>query len=361
MAADGIAYGNRITNFSHSEVDSVVLDAILNTPTYWSRINGMGKSFRFPTVKYNLKYKRTNLGQTFTGVEKLNSSAWDDTLQLNFNHIGYTHPRVKVLLEHLAVENAGKDVDLSGYIDEDAMAEINESLGDLIFGIGAGNNPNGLEKLVDDGTNSSTIGGASRTTYSVLNSTVTASGGTISLSKMGTLWQAITTGTKNPTIGVTTKTIWQFLEELIQPQTRGSYGDQGYGALGLRSKYASTSKAELKGAAGFTVIFYKGMPILADDFATSGVLYFLNEDHLSWHGRTNLPAEFAKEGLSKVKLGKSKNMDLTYKPSDFHGWYSQKDAAMPMQAGLLGRYYVIGQVCTNNPRYHGKLTDILGV
>ena len=310
MAADGLSYGNRVNNFSHSAAHAVVLDAILNTPTVWSRFNGMGKAFKYPTAKYTVKVSRTDQGQVFVGTEKLNSSAWDDTIQLNFNHVGYNHPAVKVFLEHLAVENMGKDIDLSSYIDEDAVAEINESMGGYAFGTGAGNTINGLEKIVDDGTNSDTIGGASRTTYPVLSSTVTASGGTLSLSKMAALWTAISSGVKKPSIGITTEDIWNYIEELIQPQTRGSYADQGYAKLSVRGKNPVRSEAELKGAAGFTAITYRGMPIIADEFATDGVLYFVNEDFLEWKGRNNLPAEFKSAGYEKVSLGKSKTLDL---------------------------------------------------
>lgn len=360
MAADGIAYGNRVSNFSHSKTHSVVIDAILNTPTYWSRVNGMGKKFSYPTAEYTVKVSRTGLGQTFTGLEKLNASAVDDTIKLQYNHAGYNHPAVKVLLEHMAVEGMGEDIDLSSYIDGDAIAEINESLGTLIYGTGAGDNINGLEKIVDDGTNSATIGGQSRTTYSVLNSTVTASGGTVSLSKMSTLLSAISSGVKKPTIGVTTETIWNYIEELIQPQTRGSYSDQGYAALSVRGKNPVRSEAELKGAAGFTALTYRGVPIISDEFATSGVLYFLNENYLEWKGRTSVPSSF-KADYEAVKLGKSKTIDLSYKPSDFHGWFHRKDQALPMQHGLLGHYLVVGNVCTSNPRRHGKLTGITGV
>jgi hypothetical protein len=360
MAADGHSYGNRITNFSHSTVHSVVLDAVLNTPTYWNRLNGQGMNFNKPTMKYTVKVSRTNQGQAYSGLEKLNASATDDTIQLEFNHTAYTHPAVKVMLEHFAVENQGEDINLSDYINQDAVAEINESLGSLIYSGNSSSYPNGLEKIVDDGTNSATIGGQSRSTYTMLKSTVTASAGTVSLSKMAKLFTDVSSGAKKPTIGLTTETVWNYLEELIQPQTRGSYSEQGYGALGIRSKYPVRSEADLKGALGFTAIFYRGLPIISDEFCTSGNLYFLNENYLNWYGRTSVPRDF-KEHLKAVTLGKSDVLDLSYKPSDFHGWFYQKDQMMPDQAGLIGRYHVIGQVVSGNPRYHGKLTGILGV
>lgn len=358
--ADGLAYGNRVSNFSHSAVHGVVLDTILNTPTFWSRINGMGVKFDYPTKKYTVKVSRTGQGQTFVGLEKLNASASDTTIQLEYNHVGYTHPAVKVMLEHFAQEGKGADINLSDFINEEVIAEILEDLGSKIYGAGAGNNINGLEKIVDDGTTSDIIGGQSRSTYSQLNSTVTASGGTLSLAKMSALWTAVTSGTKKPTIAVTTEEIFNLVEELIQPQTRGSYDAHGY--MPIRGKAVKARTSDSFGEAGFTSLVYRGVPIIADEFATTGVLYLLNENHLTWAGRTNVPTDFKKAGISPVSLGKMSSLDVNYdKPGDFHGWFYQKEQMMPDQAGLFGRYYVIGQVCSDNPRRHGKLTGITGV
>lgn len=358
MAVDGLPNGNRVNNFSHSEAHSVVLDAILNTPTYWSRLNGMGEKFDFPTKKYTVKVSRTNQGQTFQGLEVLNSSASDTTISLEYSHTGYSHPAVKIMLEHFAAENSGQDIDLSSFINTEAIAEINESLGSLVYGIGSANSINGLEKIVDDGTNVDSIGGQSRSTYTMLNSTVTDSSGTISLAKMAALWSAVSSGVKKPTIAVTTETIFNYIEELIQPQTRGSY--QAHQYLPIRGKNPMARDGDTFGEAGFTTLVYRGVPIISDEFATSGVLYLLNERYLTWYGRTSVPSDF-KSDISPVKLGSSKTLDLNYKPSDFHGWFHQKDQMMPNQAGMIGRYYVIGQVCSGNPRYHGKLTGITGV
>lgn len=356
--ADGIAYGNRITNFSHNVADSVVVDAILNTPTYWSRINGMGTAFDYPTKQYTVKVSRTNQGQFFKGLEVLNSSASDTTIQLEFNHTAYSHPSVKIMLEHFAAEGKGQDINLSDFIDMEAVAEINESMGSYIFSGNTAKGFNGLEQIVDDGTNAATIGGASRSTYSQLNSTVTASGGTLSLSKMATLWTNVTSGAKKPSIAVTDEATFNLIEELIQPQTRGSYDAHGY--LPIRGKTPKARDEGGFGEAGFTSLVYRGVPIISDEFATDGVLYLLNEDYITWAGRKTVPSDF--KGMVKpVSLGSSKNLDLNYRPSDFHGWFSQDEQMMPNQAGLLKRFYVIGQVCSKNPRRHGKLTGITGV
>jgi phosphoribosylformimino-5-aminoimidazole carboxamide ribonucleotide (ProFAR) isomerase len=64
-----------------------------------------------------------------------------------------------------------------------------------------------LIDIVDDGTTVGTYGGQLRATYSTLNATKTASGGAISLDKMETLHNAVSSGSQLPTIGVCSETV----------------------------------------------------------------------------------------------------------------------------------------------------------
>jgi hypothetical protein len=68
----------------------------------------------------------------------------------------------------------------------------------------------GIKSLYDnilDGTTVATYGGQNRGTYTTLNATKTASGGSLSLDKMETLHNAVTSGSRAPTIGVCNETV----------------------------------------------------------------------------------------------------------------------------------------------------------
>jgi hypothetical protein len=65
----------------------------------------------------------------------------------------------------------------------------------------------GLTDICDDGTTVATYGGQSRTTYTTLAATKTASGGALSLDKMETLHNAVSSGSQLPTIGVCNETV----------------------------------------------------------------------------------------------------------------------------------------------------------
>ncbi len=360
MAYEGIQVGNRVTNFSTSRADAVVVDQILNSTTLWAFFNRKGKAFNKPTVKKTVKITRTGLGESFIGLENLNSSAADTTIQMEWAHNAYTHPRVKVMLEHFANEGAGEDINLGNYIDQEAVHELSQDMGLQVYGTGAGNTILGLEALVDDGTNTTTNGGQTRTTYTVLNSTVTASGGAMTLAKLATLNDTVSDSGENQTsdLMVSTYTVWSLFEQLLTPTARHTYTLSVAGGV-IRD--STETQQAMGGRAGFTAISYRGIPFIKDKQCTSGVLYMLNTNYLQWFGRTTVPADF-KGYLTSVNLGSSSTLEAaSAKPSDFHGWFSQKDQMMPNQAGILGRYYVIGQLVGFQPRRQGKLTGVTTV
>lgn len=363
ITPDGIAVNNRVENFGSRKLHARVVDNVLSARTYWSRLQGMGTPFIGNTQDYTIKITDSGLGEFYSGLETLNSAASDTTITLSYAHTAFSQPIVLPFLESLANATAPDRIDLDSFKVDEAVAEAIQRLGTAVYGTGAGDQPLGLEAIVDDGTNASTIGGQSRTTYSALNATVTASGGTVSLSKLATLEDAISASgieSEEPNINVTTKAIWSLYEELLSPQVRASYASVGYDSLPIRGQ-GIMKRADLKGAAGFTALSYRGKPVIKDDACTSGVWYMLNERYFGWKGRTVVGPKFA--GMyKKVSLGTPKTMEgVAAAPSDDHGWFFQDFQAMPNQAGIIARYHVVGQVCASQPRRNGKLTGITGV
>jgi hypothetical protein len=112
-------------------------------------------------------------------------------------------------------------------------------------------------------------------------------------------------------------------------------------------------KAGLKGGAGFTGLSFKGFPILADEKATSGVLFFVNEDYLDFYA---LP-------LAETQPVKFKMQEEGNDYSDVEGLgFSWSDWIKPSnQAALVGHIYLGGELVSGNPKRHGKLTGITSV
>lgn len=362
----GINPNSRINPTTERLLRSKVVDNVLSSRTYMARLMGMGKPFNGKTYDIPIKVVDSGLGQYFTGLEPLNSSASDTLIELSFAHTAFAQPVVSVMLESFANSGAQQTIDLDVFKLEEAVAEAVQSLGTALYGTGASNQPLGLEAHVDDGSNTATFGGQTRATYTVLNSTVNAAvGGALTLAQLATLHDSAAASgieSEEVNINVTTKTIWSLYEQLLSPQVRAEYSSVGYPQVPIRGNDMIRSASELKGGAGFTALSYRGTPVIKDDAATSGVWYALNERYLEWRGRNVVPSAYS-DVLERVTLGERKTIDgvaASMPPTD-NGWFFQSRQIMPNQAGMIGRFYVIGQVVGSQPRRHAKLTGITTV
>ncbi|MBU1067096.1 hypothetical protein KKE60_04885 [Patescibacteria group bacterium] len=365
ITPDGIAVTNRVEGKTLRALNAKVVDAILTGPTYMSRLMSKAKRFKGSTMDWTIKFQQSSQFEWFTGLENLNSAAEDNEITLSFAHTAGTQPKVSIMTESFA--NAGEDgiIPLDAYKYEEAAQEVLQQIADAAYSTGAGDAPLGLQAIVDNGTNAATIGGQTKSSYDVLDATYTDSGGTLTLAKLGVLDDAAAKGGKVasvPNINVMDFTRWSLYEQLIDPQLRANYNSAGFPRMSVMGD--GPSEAVIGGAAGFASLHHRGFPAIKDKKATAGVWYKLNEDSFGWFGRTIVPEEYKRLGLTKVNLGSMEAMDsLAAKeaPSSFNGWFYQPPMMMPDQAGTIARFYVLGQVCTWRPNLDGQLHSITGV
>ncbi len=366
VSYDGIQYNGRVADFNQRKLHAKVVDNILTAPTFFSRQLGMGQPFDGKRMDWTVDVVSDTQGEFFVGLETLNSSATNTTIPLAYAQTAFSQPKVGIMLDSFANTGSLASIDLDAFKYEKAAAQALVALGAAVYADGTANRPNGLGLIVDD---TGTVGGQSRATYTALNATDTASGGTLTLAKMATLYSAVTAASiaySQPNIGVTTKTVFDLYESLLQPTVRANYDQIGYDKLGTRAMSVTRSgNQNASGAAGFDSLQYRGMPIIRDDAATLGYLFFLNERTFGWFGRTIVPDEY-KPYVEKINLGTAKayegvgaeDLDL---PSEFNGFFYQKPMVLPNQAGTIGRIYVIGQLCAWEFRRNGRLTGITSV
>ena len=363
ITPDGIAVHNRVEATTERKLNAKVVDNILNSRTYFSRLMGMGKPFRGSTFDYTIKITDSGLGEFFSGLETLATSASDTTITLSFAHAAFAQPVVLPMLESFANTGPEATIDLDLFKLEEAVAEATQKLGAAAYGTGSGDEPLGLGAIIDDGTDVGTIGGQTRSSYDPLDATRTASGGTLTLAKLATLHDNCTAAgveTEEPNIHLTNKTVWSLYEQLLTPAVRAEYSAVGYPKVPIRGS-GIVKPTELKGGSGFTALSYRGAPVLKDDACTAQNWFMVNERYIDWRGRTVVPSKF-KGQLSKVDLGTPKTMEgVAAAPSKYHGFFFQDLRMLPNQAGMIGRYYVIGQMVVSQPRTNGRLTGITGV
>lgn len=337
-----MAFGTRVTTTTRDFLMPKVVDTILNSNVYFTRIVGAAKKWTFgDQVEFPVFYQKNSTGGGFTGYDLLDTNASDTRINLAFDP-SFVYKTASLPLTELSVNaTAQKVIDLAGIELQWAAESLADDLGTQFYGSNATTTKNtlGLIDIVDDGTTVATYGGQSRTTYTTLAATKTDSGGAISLDKMETLHNAVSSGSQLPTIGVCNETVWALYSKLLQPQERINK-DVGM-VKGMRS------------GTGFVGLDFKGIPVLKDEKATSGVLFFLNENFLNWYA---LP--FAKS--------EPVNFSSTIDGNDYSSvkglGFSWTNWIIPSnQASVVSHIYFGGQHISQNPKRSGKLTGITTV
>lgn len=347
------ALGTRVTTTTQSKLVPKLVDTILNSNVLATRLLSKASKFSGERMKFPVKYAKNNTGTSFAGFDTFSTAATDNRVNLEFVPKFYQMTVALPLDELSANATEEKVLDLAKIEMASTAQDMADDIGTLFYGTGTGNGSKdflGLEAIVDDGTNASTFGGLSRTTYSTLNSTVTASSGTLSLSKMSTLYNAASSGSQTPTLGVCSEAIFALYESLLQPQERIA---KTVDVMKGRNR-GLNSGSGLVGGTGFTGLFYKGFPILADEKATSGVLYFLNEDFLDWHALPMAMTEAAK--FRSADIDGNDYSEVQGLGFSWSGWIKPTNSA-----SVVGHVYLGGELISANPKRHAKLTGITSV
>ncbi|TSA57314.1 phage major capsid protein [bacterium] len=334
-------YGQRIQTTVQTNFLPYFVDTVLGSNVLFQRLVRGAKKWSGRKLEVPIKYKKNETGQSVRGFDTISVAATDNRIKAEFFPSFYTIT-VALSNDELAVaDTEDKVIDLMQAEIQGSCEDMADDLGDIVYGDGTGNsskNPLGLGALVDDGDNVASIGGLSRSTYDTLQSTVTASGGTLSLAKMATLYTAVSSGTQTPTAFFTTEAVWNLYEQLLQPQER-------------ITKTAGTVKG-MKGGTGFTALDYKGKPVLADEKCTSGYFYALNENYIDFYA---LPSFNAKPIAYKSQIeGNDYNAPVGL-------GFSWTDWIIPANSlSVIGHIIFGGQFTTTNPKRSGVLTGVTG-
>src|ERR1035437_1938517 len=162
FANDGIQNSNRVTGTTTRKLYTKVVDQVLNSPTYYSRLVSQGEPFEGSTEDVTYDVTSDTTGQFFIGLETLNSAATNTTATASFGHTAFTQPVVSIMIESFANVGSLGVIPLDTFKYEKGAAQALQALGAAIYGTGNASQPLGLTAIIDDGTNVGTIGGLSR-------------------------------------------------------------------------------------------------------------------------------------------------------------------------------------------------------
>jgi hypothetical protein len=362
--ADGIQNVARVSTLGNPKLYTKVVDQVLLSPTVMTRSMFGAKPFEGITQDIDLDVVSDTQGQWVTGLEELNMSAASTIVRSQFGHAAFTQPQVSIMLESFANQGSvGGVINLDSFKYAKAAAQVVQAIGAAAYGFGSANQILGLEAIVDNGTNNATIGGISRSTYSQLNAyIVTVTSNKLTLATLDTLHDNIRAAgltNEKPNIAYMPKAVWSLYGQLLQPYVRQGYREVGYNRLTNSMKWGERSNPELRASAGFDGLTYRTLTMIDDDFAPAGQLYMVNEDYLSWYGRSVVPDEY-KDTIEHVSFGDEATYEGTgalaveAMPSTDHGFFYQPPQQMPTQGGKYARFWTIGNYIAESYRRHGK-------
>ena len=356
-----MTFTDRLTTVTQDEILPNVVDAILGGNFISFRFLSNAKRWNGETLKKPVKIAQSALGGSFSGLDTHSTATTNTRRMLSYDPRGYEIPVAIPGMEKAVNRTPAQVINLVRVEVESAQNDAMDDVGTLLYADGTGNGAKdflGLDALVDDGTSVLTFGGLTRTDHDpYLDSTRTASGGTLTLAKMATLTSAVSVGgggnRNRPSVFDSDETVWNLYETLLSPTVRENYNAFGL-PLVTRTSKSPLRGAELGGAAGYVSLSYRGIPWVADEKSTAQTIWALNENYLFWYGLKD-------SDLKQISMGGG-NIDGPYAeaPSKNLGFQWTGFMRPINQYGEVAHLYLLGNLVNWNAVRHGRLTGVTG-
>lgn len=342
-----MAFSTQVDTLTMEDIMPNVVDTVLRSNELTVRLMTKDtKKFRAATQDFPIKFSKGTATQSFIGFQTLPTSLTNTRTLMKYNP-AFNEANVALATTDVAANNTLRKVlDLTEVEMISRADDLADSIGTQFYASQSSSTDFlGLGNIVSA---TGTIGGLSRSTYTTLQSTVTASSGTLSLYKMRTLYNNIADGGIKPTESFTDYTTWALYEQLLQPQER-------------INKTVNVAP-NFKGFTGYDAIMFANLPITPDRKATSGNLYFLNMDFLNFY-TLDMLGGLDKGGYSgeKVKVGSKLFLGSQYSADENFGFFWTGFIHATNALAWNSFIVVAGNLVSANPRRHGVLTGITGI
>lgn len=356
----GMVFTDRVADITYQDILPSIVDQINNSTVFLARILNKPGMWKGIYEAQPVETANSTTGGSFSGMDVFPTAATNNTRLMTWYIAAFEQSVVVPGIERAVNANNEKQVLmlLKTRMDE-AKISANVAVSQIAYGIGSGKDFDGLGLIVDAGTNSSTYAGITRATSPWVNADVTAvSSGIITLDYLSSEFDNVSAASSNsesPTIGLTTKAIWTYIEGLIQPMVSARYETlqlRGYDRVDGGTPNGQTRPAnETSAFAGFNAITYRNRPLVADDAASSQTFFWLNENYIEFK---RLQDQSLRQISSTVEVteGYFKNVPF---PS---AWQFRELIAPVNQYGEVGLLILMGNLICRQPRRQGKLTGI---
>lgn len=352
------AFNERVLALTQDKLLPAAMDTVLGSNFLALRlILGKAKPWTGHKIYKAIKYKVSPTGGPFSGLDTFDTNAIVNKVRMSWDPTGYYQNVTIPGIEKAVNATSAQVTPMVANAIDDATQDMADGLGDVLYGSadGTGKQFTGLLHIILD---SGTIGGLARSTYSTLDATVTASGGTIALTDISTLISnvSLSGSTKNrPTYFVCNETVWDLIEQLYTPTIRHTYGMM---TMKGPMKLGQEGTAGFSGGNGFVAVTYRGIPIVADEKATSQTLFAINENYLDFYGLKHPDLKPINLGSKTIEGGPYEAGEV---PSKAMGLQWTGFKIPTNQLGEVGQVILLGNLVSFNPGRQGRLTGITSV
>lgn len=266
---------NRLTSITRKHVMPYVVHQLKKEMPLFGHFLNMAKKKSAGGVRIEVPvtYAYNTVGGSYSGLEVLSTNQENTRTRAYYDwkqvYQAIVIDNMEQFKNGAASGDVEKVVDLLKQEMEEAKDSIKDKIARMLYGDGTGNGSKdllGLKALVDDGTDVTTLGGITLGSYSWWQGNVNASVGALTLSTMATYHSLASSGTGKDKVNliVTTESIYNDYEALLQPSV--VYNDPGAG-----KKVDVLSSGNL---------YYRGAPVMADEYCNSGEMYMLNDNYI---------------------------------------------------------------------------------
>lgn len=342
--------GVTVTTTTNQYLAPFWVDQVLRDNYFFGKIMQKTKRWKGSQMLFPIKYQKGVASVAFNGFDLLPVTQQPVSVNMTF-YPTFVATNVAISGSDMSINQAEgngslQTLNLMKVIMESRSQDAADDIGNFLQGDGSsfgGKAPMGLAGIVDNGSDLTSYGGLARTTYTGLNATVTASGGTISLLKVRTLWNAISDGPVIPDFIGTDYTTWGYFEALQTPFQRNN------------QDFAPSQRAVAQ-TSGYSEQRWDGMVISRDKKFTTGYFYMLNLKFLEWYGLKWYEGEKISPKAKDIEGNVYE--DKIYAPGDAFTWTGM---IRSFNQGVVNGFMILGgQLICHAPFRQAVLTGING-
>ena len=247
---------------------NVLLERFLGNAKPW----GSGHIYRVP-----VKYQKSTAGGSYEGFDTFSTSQMNTRVLASYSPMQNYFSVVVAGIQRAVNKGEAAVVDLLATEMDSVADDMRDGLGTQFYSDGTGNSSKDIDGLALTISSSATLGGLDVASYSTWASDLDSDAEPLSLADLRQSLTDATVGDKSPTMVVTTPTLWQKLESLMQANLQYHTQVQGYPRI---NRFTTRGKGGQVGDTGFDSIYVRGIPVVKDDKCTSTYIYNINEENI---------------------------------------------------------------------------------